>query len=91
MKIFREEAKTSTRNENLKFWQTGNHAIELYSEKFTWDKINYIHNNPVEEQFVKKPEDWLYSSASNYVMGEGLLKEVCFTRQMGKFVGVVKT
>ena len=34
-------------NQKIKFWQSGNHAIELYSEKFVWDKINYIHNNPL--------------------------------------------
>ena len=60
----------------VKFWQSGNHAIELYSEKFVWEKINYIHNNPVRENFVLKPEHWRYSSASNYIDGEGVLEEV---------------
>jgi len=51
---------------NFKFWQAGNHVIELFTEKFLWQKINYIHKNPVKARFVGKPEDWLYSSASNY-------------------------
>lgn len=63
-------------NQNFKFWKSGNHAIELYTEKFVWDKINYIHNNPVEENFVVKPEDWLFSSASNYINQVGILDEV---------------
>jgi hypothetical protein len=29
-------------------------------------KLNYIHNNPVEAGFVGNPEDYLYSSARNY-------------------------
>jgi len=39
---------------------------ELYSPKFVFQKINYIHNNPVESGIVKKPEDYLYSSEKDY-------------------------
>lgn len=66
-----------SKNKSFKFWQTGNHAIEVYSEKFVWDKINYIHNNPVRAKLVKKPEDWIYSSASNYMDEESVLKVHC--------------
>ena len=27
-------------------------------------KINYIHENPVRRQYVKNPEDWMWSSAN---------------------------
>lgn len=76
MQIFQNAGKKSKSNEKLKFWQSGNHAIELFSEKFVWQKINYIHNNPVKAGFVEKPEYWKYSSASNYILGDGVLKEV---------------
>jgi len=76
LEIFKRHAEHYPKNEKIKFWKSGNHAIELYSEKFVWDKINYIHNNPVEEKFVRKPEHWIYSSASNYLDGEGILNEV---------------
>ncbi len=66
LKLFADEAEAHTKNKNYKFWQDGNHAIELYSEKFVWDKINYIHNNPIEAGLVVKPHYWLYSSATNY-------------------------
>jgi len=62
---------------DYKFWDEGNHAIELYSEKFVWDKINYIHNNPVRAGFVKEPQDWIYSSATNYQEIESILDIVC--------------
>jgi hypothetical protein len=39
-----------------------------------WEKINYIHNNPVKEGLVKNPEDWCYSSASNYQEMESILE-----------------
>ncbi len=73
LKLFEEEAELSTRNKNYKFWQVGNHAIELFSEKFVWDKINYIHNNPVEAGFVKQAHEWIYSSATNYQEMESII------------------
>ena len=71
-------------NVNYKFWQSGNHAIELYSEKFIWDKINYVHNNPAVEGFVSKAHEWKYSSASNYWNDEGMIKGVfCLKPKLG--------
>jgi len=64
LELFSKEA--SDRHKNFKFWQSGNNAIELYNEKFTWDKVNYINDNPVRSGLVKNQEDWVYSSASNY-------------------------
>ena len=43
-------------------------------EKFIWDKINYIHNNPVDSGFVKLAEEWIYSSASNYQEMESIIE-----------------
>jgi len=57
--LFALSASDSSKHKNFKLWQAGSHAIELYSEKFVWEKINYIHRNPVEEKFVLNPEDWL--------------------------------
>ena len=76
LREFAAEGDKNARNKTYKFWQSGNHAIELFTEKFVWEKINYIDNNPVKEKFVKKPQEWLYSSASNYWYGEALLEEV---------------
>jgi hypothetical protein len=33
----------------LLFWQYGNHPEEIYSIKFMWSKLPYIHPNPVRE------------------------------------------
>ena len=38
-----------------------------------WSKIDYIHFNPVRAGIVLKPQDYIYSSASNYVDGKGIL------------------
>ena len=76
LKLFADYALKSKRHKNHKFWQTGNHAIELYDAKFTWQKINYIHQNPVRAGLVRKQEEWIYSSASNYMEMESILPEV---------------
>ncbi|MFD1553254.1 transposase, partial [Putridiphycobacter roseus] len=76
MKTFKDNGKKFKSSTTNKFWQSGNHAIELYSEKFVWEKINYIHKNPVVEGYVNEPEHWRYSSASNYIDGKGVLNEV---------------
>jgi putative transposase len=64
------------RIKDYKFWQDGNQAKEIYSNQFLYEKLGYIHNNPVEEMIVSKPEDYLYSSARNYASLESLI-EVC--------------
>jgi REP element-mobilizing transposase RayT len=51
---------------NCKFWQEGNHAEEINNNKFFNEKLDYIHNNPVKELIVERPEDYLFSSARNY-------------------------
>lgn len=51
---------------DYKFWQDGTHAVEIFSEEVMWQKINYIHQNPVEEKIVYREEDYLHSSARNY-------------------------
>jgi putative transposase len=65
------------KHSDFRFWQEGNHAIELFSEKFVWEKVNYIHNNPVKAGFVKNPEEWLYSSAAWYYGLECILEVEC--------------
>ena len=61
------------RGVNYKVWQDGFHPIELDSEKLIDEKLDYIHNNPVEDEIVKNPEEYLYSSAINYSGGKGIL------------------
>lgn len=70
---FKIATESHSRNKNYQFWQYGNHAEEIYSEKFMWSKLDYIHLNPVRAGFVVKASDYNYSSASNYANGEGIL------------------
>ena len=70
---FQLATKSHSRNKNFQFWQLGNHAEEIYSEKFMWSKIDYIHLNPVRAGLVEKAADYIYSSASNYVNNIGIV------------------
>ncbi|MEZ4867193.1 MAG: hypothetical protein R3C14_38070 [Caldilineaceae bacterium] len=36
-------------------------------------KIEYIHNHPVQRGYVELPTHWRYSSARNYAGQEGLI------------------
>jgi len=71
--------KDNSKIKNYKFWQDGNHAIEVYSENVTWQKINYIHRNPVKAGIVAREEDYLFSSARNYYNLPSLLHVDCLT------------
>jgi len=35
-----------------------------------------MHNNPLRKGFVEKPEDWVYSSARNYAVGDPSILKV---------------
>ncbi|TDE42101.1 transposase [Flavobacterium rhamnosiphilum] len=71
---FKLAAEKHIRNKNYQFWQYGNHAEEIYSNKFMWSKLDYIHLNPVRAGLVEKASQYIYSSASNYINDSGLLK-----------------
>lgn len=71
---FKLATESHSRNKNYQFWQYGNHAEEIYSEHFLWSKLDYIHMNPVRAGIVLKMEDYIYSSASNYVNGKNIIE-----------------
>ena len=66
-------AVNDTKATNYKLWQDGYHPELLYTEEFYRQKLAYIHNNPVVQEIVANPEDYLYSSARDYTGGKGLI------------------
>ena len=62
--MFSYFAKGSKQNQDFMFWQKTNHPVELYTEKVIEQKIDYIHNNPVEAGIVTQAEFYKYSSAN---------------------------
>lgn len=66
IEVFKKAATNIRRNKYLKIWQDGYHPIMIYSNKFFFQKLNYIHMNLVKDGIVELPEDYYYSSARNY-------------------------
>jgi REP element-mobilizing transposase RayT len=64
--LFERAGKRNNNNTHYQFWQQNNHPVELRSNEFTYQKLDYIHNNPVKAGIVLSPEEYLYSSAINY-------------------------
>ncbi|WP_340114082.1 REP-associated tyrosine transposase [Maribellus mangrovi] len=65
--------KQFERSEGFRFWRADNKPIELWSNAVIDQKIDYIHQNPVEAGLVFKAEDYVYSSAIDYAGEDGLL------------------
>ena len=65
-----ESSYAKKKDTSFQIWQRENYPETIESEKFFSQKLNYIHNNPVVKCYVSKPEDWLYSSARNYLLND---------------------
>lgn len=63
---FAKACESSKKKRNYKVWQDGYHGEEIFSPEFLDQKLAYIHNNPVKNRIVEKPEDYLYSSVRSY-------------------------
>ena len=77
---FKKAASKSSNVKEFQFWRHDNKPIELWSNKVNWEKISYVHNNPVEAGLVYKAEDYVYSSASDYADEKGLLDDILVFR-----------
>jgi REP element-mobilizing transposase RayT len=69
-------------NREFQLWRQDNRPIELSDSKRLYQKLKYIHHNPVEVGFVEKEEDWLYSSARNYYGLKGLINVILIEPQV---------
>ncbi|MBP9096728.1 MAG: transposase [Ignavibacteria bacterium] len=59
--------KFKLKNDNrYQIWQEGFHPKEIINNEEFKQKIEYIHNNPVNENYCVSPTDWKYSSANFY-------------------------
>jgi REP element-mobilizing transposase RayT len=74
--MFERAGKKNSNVKNKQFWQQNNHQIEIWSLKVFEQKLNYIHNNPIETGFVTDAIDWKYSSAKNYGNNDHTILEI---------------
>lgn len=69
---------THKKESSHQVWQEGFHPKQIVGDKMMLQKIEYIHNNPVNRGYVDRPEDWRYSSARNYTNLEALIPITLF-------------
>jgi len=74
LKEFKIAGTHIKRIKKYKVWQDGNHPVELDTNKMLDQRLDYLHNNPVEQGIVFRAEDYCYSSAVDYIGETGLLK-----------------
>jgi REP element-mobilizing transposase RayT len=76
--MFKRAASKNSNNNEYQVWQQNNNPILIQSPEMFNQKLNYIHNNPVEAGFVNHPAHWKYSSAIDFYGGKGLIElEYC--------------
>ena len=62
--------------DGLQVWQESFKALPLWSGWMIWQKINYIHANPVKAGLVKSVRDYEWSSFRSFYFREHQLIEV---------------
>jgi putative transposase len=77
--MFKRAGEHNINNKNYQFWQQNNHPVELFDHEIMDQKLDYIHNNPIEAGIVENAEDYIYSSARDYWGKKGLI-DLCFDK-----------
>ncbi len=72
---FRQAGQETGRSTN-KVWQDSYWDVNIYTERFLRQKLNYVHRNPVRAGLVEQPKDYVYSSFRNYALDEEWLIEI---------------
>lgn len=65
--VFAYHAKFNKNNSKYQVWQQNNRPKILLHPRFTLRKLNYLHLNPARSRTVDNAEDYVYSSARNYI------------------------
>lgn len=76
LSLFKSAAKHDEKGNQYKVWQSGSHSQLMDYDEKLFQKIEYIHNNPVRKGFVGAPEHWTYSSARNYINNDNSIIEI---------------
>ena len=68
---FEQQAK-GIKKQRYKVWETGFWDKNIFSEEFLLEKMEYIHNNPINKNWhlVEERSEHLFSSARFYDKGE---------------------
>ena len=71
LRFLREVVKRPEKQEYA-VWEDEYQAKDVFSAEFLRQKMEYIHNNPLQPHWrlVEKPEDYLWSSARFYILNQ---------------------
>jgi putative transposase len=59
----------NAKDRKYQFWERNALSVELWSEKVMWQKLKYIHENPVRAGLCRYADEYKYSSAYLYKTG----------------------
>ena len=57
-------------------WQEGSKPKQIQNDEMMWQKLEYMHDNPMKRGYVDDPLHWRYSSARNYAGQPGLIEVI---------------
>jgi REP element-mobilizing transposase RayT len=63
--------KVKAKDRSFQVWERNSLMIDLYTEKVFIQKLQYIHNNPIQQKWrlADQPEKYKFSSANFYETG----------------------
>jgi putative transposase len=65
-----EHFKVNAKDRMYQFWERNSLSVEITTEHFFYQKLDYIHQNPVKAMLCNSAEDYYFSSAKFYEKGE---------------------
>jgi REP element-mobilizing transposase RayT len=67
-----EKFLVNLKDRKYQLWEINPLSVDLFAEKVFLQKLNYIHQNPIQEKWklADLPENYFYSSARFYETGE---------------------
>ena len=81
---FLAEAVTRPEKQRFKVWEDGYNAKDVFSPDFLLQKMEYIHNNPLQPHWrlAERAEDYIWSSARFYLLDEPALIPLTDAREL---------
>jgi putative transposase len=67
--ILLETFKVNATDRMYQIWERNPLTVDLFSPKVFYQKIDYVHFNPVVAGLCINPEDYYYSSSKFYATG----------------------
>lgn len=62
-----DECRVGAKDREFQIWERNPLAVELITPNVTYQKLNYIHENPVKAGLASNTTDYHYSSAKFYI------------------------